>query len=145
MTEAVLTYVALDNNRRPQLIDRLRAAETLQGVLNTLTMNVLDQTRTIGVLRAVGTTRAQVTRSVLAQGVAIALVAVVPAVPVGIGMSWLLHLGSEPLRGFPVAFAVDVPLVVACGCAAVAVACAAATVPAWRAARLPVATTLRRD
>lgn len=115
------------------------------GVLNTLTMNVLDQTRTIGVLRAVGTTRAQVTRSVLAQGVAIALVAVVPAVPVGVGMSWLLHLGSEPLRGFPVAFAVDVPLVVACGCAAVAVACAAATVPAWRAARLPVATTLRRD
>lgn len=60
-------------------------------------------------LRAAGTTRAQVTRSVLAQGVAIALVAVVPAVPVGIGMSWLLHLGSEPLRGFPVAFAVDVP------------------------------------
>ncbi len=54
-------------------------------------------------------------------------------------------LASEPLRGFPVAFAVDVPLVVACGCAAVAVACAAATAPAWRAARLPVATTLRRD
>src|SRR5207249_481064 len=43
------------------------------GVVNTLTMNVLEQTRELGILRAVAMTRRQVRKMILAQALALAV------------------------------------------------------------------------
>src|SRR5262249_20219530 len=53
------------------------------GVVNTLTTNVLDQTRELGVLRALGLRRGQVARLVLSQAALLAAVSAVPGVLVG--------------------------------------------------------------
>ena len=51
------------------------------GVVNTLTMNVLEQTREFGLLRAVAMTRRQVRRTILAQAAILAGVGLCPGRP----------------------------------------------------------------
>lgn len=53
------------------------------GVVNTLTTNVLDQTRELGALRAVGLQRGQLRRLVVWQAVVLALASAVPGAPAG--------------------------------------------------------------
>ena len=48
------------------------------GVVNTLTMNVLEQTRELGLSRVVGMTRGQVRSYVISQAALIALVGLLP-------------------------------------------------------------------
>jgi len=115
------------------------------GVVNSLTMNVLDQTREIGVLRAVAMTRGQVRRMVLSQALAMAAMGLAPGAVAGVGLSLLMNAGVEPVRGFPIEFHLVPGLVAGCVGVALAVALAAAVVPAWRASRLPVTTALHYE
>ncbi len=115
------------------------------GVVNAITTNVLEQTREIGVLRAVAMTRGQVAWMVLAQAVSMAAAGIAPGVLTGIGLSRLMNAAAEPLRGFPIEFRLSPGLAVGCAALGLAVAVAAALVPARRAARLPVAVALRQD
>lgn len=115
------------------------------GVVNTLTTNVLDRAREIAVLRAVGMTRGQVARTVLAQAVGMAVLAVGAGVPAGIGASVVLHAAVEPVRGVRLPFAVvpGVPLV--CAGIALVVAVLAALLPGRRAAHASLAPALRAE
>ncbi|HVO41407.1 MAG TPA: FtsX-like permease family protein, partial [Aggregatilineales bacterium] len=58
------------------------------GLLNTLTINVLERTREIGVVRAVGGSRAQVRRIVTAEALLLGLFGTSAGVLVGIAMSY---------------------------------------------------------
>ena len=73
------------------------------GVVNTLSMSVFERTREIGVLRAVGTTRLQVGRLVIDEGIVISLIGCLVGVAVGSLLGYLFVLGSGA-GGFEVDF-----------------------------------------
>jgi putative ABC transport system permease protein len=106
------------------------------GVVNTLTMNVLEQTRELGALRAIGMRRGQVARTVLAQALGLGLVSLAPGTAAGLGLAYLMHVSTYPIMGQVVPFRLDPVLAAGCFVVALAVAAAAGYVPARRAARL---------
>ena len=73
------------------------------GVVNTLSMSVFERTREIGILRAVGTTRLQIGRLVIDEGVVISLIGCLVGVAVGSALGYLFVLGSGA-GGFEVNF-----------------------------------------
>jgi putative ABC transport system permease protein len=115
------------------------------GVVNTLAMSVVEQTREIGLLRAVGTTRGQVAKVVLAQAAVVGLLSLVPGALGGLALAWLQNQATYPLLGHHVAFA-PVPWLVG-GCLALALLAAvlSAALPARRAARLQVVKALQYE
>ncbi|WP_153557238.1 ABC transporter permease [Roseimaritima sediminicola] len=115
------------------------------GVANTLTMNVLEQTREIGLLRIVGTTGAQVRRSILLQGLMMGVIAFVPALAAGVLISYLTHLSAEPVVGHPIPFAIHPWLLAGSLVGGLVVIVAAAWFPARRAARLPLLKAIRHN
>jgi ABC-type antimicrobial peptide transport system permease subunit len=56
------------------------------GVINTMTMNILERVREIGMLRAIGMTRGQVGRMVLAEAGAMGVIGAI----FGLGIGWLI-------------------------------------------------------
>jgi len=73
------------------------------GVVNTLSMSVFERTREIGILRAVGTTRLQVGRLVIDEGIVISLIGCLVGVALGSALGYLFVLGSGA-GGFEVNF-----------------------------------------
>lgn len=108
------------------------------GVANTLSMNILEQTRELGLLRSVGMTRGQLRKMILSQAVAVAIVSLVPGALVGLGMAYLVNLASAPLLGYAIRFEIHIELLLGCLAAALAVVIAVAWLPAERAARLMI-------
>lgn len=115
------------------------------GVANTLTTTVVEQTRALGMLRAVGMTRAQVGRSVGAQALGLSLLGALPGAAAGLGLGGLLQIAVRPIRGYSIPFQVHPGLLAGCVLTAVAVALLAALLPGRRAARLPVPEALRYE
>lgn len=114
-------------------------------VLNTFSIVVAQRTRELALLRAVGATRGQVTRAVLAEGVAVGLVAAAAGTGAGTGLARLLvtvlrTVGVDvPAQGTVFQLRTAVVAIVT----GVAVAGVAALVPAWRAGRVPPVAALR--
>jgi len=73
------------------------------GVVNTLSMSVFERTREIGILRAVGTTRLQVGRLIIDEGVVISLIGCLIGVVIGSLLGYLFVRGSGA-GGFEVSF-----------------------------------------
>jgi putative ABC transport system permease protein len=69
------------------------------GVTNTLTINVLEQTRELGLLRIVAMTQAQVRKTVFTQAVIMALLALVPGIIAGVSVAYLINLSMMPVVG----------------------------------------------
>ena len=66
---------------------------SLFGIVNTLTMSVIERTREIGVLRALGATRWQVRRSIADESLVIGLIGALLGIVVGTGLGWALLKG----------------------------------------------------
>lgn len=115
------------------------------GVINTLTMNVLEQTREIGLLRAVAMTRRQLRRMILSQALGMAVVSLVPGLVVGVAVQYLLNRGTRAVSGQPVAFSVSPVVLVSTLAAALLISLLAAYFPARRAARLEVVEALQYE
>jgi putative ABC transport system permease protein len=115
------------------------------GVVNTLTMNVLEQTRELGVLRAIAMKRGQIGKMIVAQALALGVISLLPGIIVGIGLAYLMNLGTHPLIGQMVAFHLDIAFVCGCFVVALTIAVLAALVPAHRAVRLPVIQALQYE
>jgi putative ABC transport system permease protein len=73
------------------------------GVVNTLSMSVFERTREIGILRAVGTTRLQVGRLIIDEGVVISLIGCLIGVALGSLLGYLFVQGSSA-GGFEIDF-----------------------------------------
>jgi len=73
------------------------------GVVNTLSMSVFERTREIGILRAVGTTRLQVGRLIIDEGVVISLIGCLIGVALGSLLGYLFVQGSGA-GGFEIDF-----------------------------------------
>jgi putative ABC transport system permease protein len=106
------------------------------GVANTVTMNVLEKRRTLGLLRAVGMTSRQVTFVVVLESLLVGVAGGLIGLVGGVTTALFIQLSSQPLLGHPIEPRFR-PGVVAINLAAVVVvAVAAAWLPARRAARL---------
>jgi putative ABC transport system permease protein len=114
------------------------------GIVNTLTMNVHDQTREFGVLRALGLKRAQVAKVVVAQAVLLAGISLLPGALAGIGMAYAINRASAAWTGSPAPFQMDFLLIFGACVLAIVMAVLAALSPARQAVRLPVATAIQQ-
>jgi putative ABC transport system permease protein len=113
------------------------------GIFNTLVMNVHDQAREFGVLRALGLKRGQVGRMVLVQALLLGGIILLPGAVAGVALAYAISRASVVWSGPPVPFHLDFGvLAVACGLS-VTTAALAALLPARRAAQLPVVRALR--
>jgi putative ABC transport system permease protein len=106
------------------------------GVVNTLTMNVLEQAHELSVLRAIGMTGGQVRRVVVCQAVLTGLASLAPGAAAGVGLAALITRMANVAFGQQTPFAVDWTLTGGCFTAAMAIAALAALLPARHAARL---------
>jgi putative ABC transport system permease protein len=73
------------------------------GVVNTLSMSVFERTREIGILRAVGTTRLQIGRLIIDEGIVISLIGCLIGVALGSLLGYLFVQGSGA-GGFEIDF-----------------------------------------
>jgi putative ABC transport system permease protein len=73
------------------------------GVVNTLSMSVFERTREIGILRAVGTTRLQIGRLIIDEGIVISLIGCLVGVMLGSLLGYLFVQGSGA-GGFEIDF-----------------------------------------
>jgi putative ABC transport system permease protein len=73
------------------------------GVVNTLSMSVFERTREIGILRAVGTTRLQIGRLIIDEGIVISLIGCLIGVTLGSLLGYLFVQGSGA-GGFEIDF-----------------------------------------
>lgn len=113
------------------------------GVVNTLTMNVIEQTRELGLLRIVAMTRPQVRKMILAQAAIMALIALVPGALAGLGVAYLLNRSMEPISGHPIVFVLHYSVIIGCCAMAFAIVLIAAWFPATRATRLKLAEAIQ--
>jgi putative ABC transport system permease protein len=114
---------------------------SLLGVINTLAMSVIERTREIGVLRALGASRWQVRRTMLDESLMITIAGSVVGVAAGtlIAFVWLQSV-DEVLPGLSFHFPSSV--VIAVAIASVLLGVIASILPARRAARLQVINAL---
>lgn len=115
------------------------------GVVNTLTMNVLEQTRDFGMLRAIGMRRRQVSKLVITQALGLGIISLVPGVAAGIALAYLVNLVTLPLSGHAVRFELSLWHILGCFMVALMISTAAALLPARRAARLQVVQALQYE
>jgi putative ABC transport system permease protein len=115
------------------------------GVVNTLTMNVLEQTRELGLLRIVAMTRRQVRRTILVQAMLIGLIGLVPGTLAGLGVAYLMYLGTQPTTGHAIDFIFRPGLLVASLAVALVIVIISALIPAERAARLQLGQALHYE
>ena len=106
------------------------------GVANTVTMNVLEQMRSLGLLRAVGMSGGQVTRLVVLESLLLGAAGCLVGLVGGLTTAAFIQFAGQPLLGHPLAFSVRPALVGTTLAAALAVSSLAAWLPARRAASL---------
>jgi putative ABC transport system permease protein len=106
------------------------------GVANTVTMSVLEKRRALGLLRAVGMSRARVTRMVVLESVLLGAAGAITGMLAGITTALFIQLASQPMLGHPVRFSLRPGVLAANLLAALLVAAAAAWLPARRAVRM---------
>jgi putative ABC transport system permease protein len=103
------------------------------GIVNVLALSVVERTREIGMLRAIGTTRPQMRAMVRYEAVITSVIGGVLGIVIGAVFSWII---VKALEDFGFEFSVSaVPLVIIL-IAAIVVGVIAAIIPARRAARL---------
>lgn len=115
------------------------------GIVNTLAMNVLEQTREIGLLRITGMTRRQVIKTIVVQAAAMGLMGLVPGAAAGIGTAYVINACMLAMLGHHVEFAVRPLLLLAAIAAGMFMVVVAAIGPARRAARLALVEAIRYE
>ena len=115
------------------------------GLVNTLAMNILEQTREIGVLRVVAMTRRQVRRTILAQATMMGLIGLTPGALMGLLIARLINLSTLPTTGHAIQFVFRPWLLAVCFAAAFVIVVASAYLPAERATRLKLSNALQYE
>jgi putative ABC transport system permease protein len=108
------------------------------GVINTLTMNVMERTREIGMLRSMGMTGRQIAKMILAEAGMMGVVGGVLGILFGVLMSRTALTSMNRMAGFRLAFTLPVEGVVVSLVLALVISQLAALWPARRAARLRI-------
>lgn len=120
------------------------AIPSLIAMINTLAIGVLERTREIGMLRAVGATRGQVRTIVLVEALILSIIGTVFGVSAGMYLGYLL-VQTMSFAGFPMEYAFPAPVVVLALATGLVFGALAAIIPARQAARLPIVQALRYE
>lgn len=113
------------------------------GVTNTLTINVLEQTREIGLLRIVAMTCNQVRTTIFTQAMIMAMLALLPGTVAGFAIAYLINQAMLPVTGHAVDFTFHPWLLLGAFLSGLVVVSLAAMFPANRASKLDLPTALR--
>ena len=105
-------------------------------MINTLTINVIEQTTEIGMLRAVGMDRRQLITMVAGQAAYLGIVGVILGAAAGISLAHGINFSLARLLGRQVEFSVHTLFLLSLIVAALAITLLASLLPAWRAIRL---------
>lgn len=108
------------------------------GVVNTLTMNIMERTQEIGMLRAIGMTRTQVIKMVLAEAGLMGVIGGLVGLIFGILLSRIFLAGMSAMSGYSLEFTVPVEAVILGLIVALVVSQLAAIQPSRRAAKTNV-------
>jgi putative ABC transport system permease protein len=115
---------------------------SLFGMVNTLVLSVLERTRELGLLRAVGMTRRQTRRMIRSESIITALLGALLGLPIGIALAALV---TRAFADQGVVFAVPAVELVVFVAIALLAGVLAAAFPARRAARLNVLRALQYE
>ncbi|GAA1034466.1 ABC transporter permease [Virgisporangium ochraceum] len=119
-----------------QVLLLVAIAISVLGIINTLVLSVLERTRELGMLRAIGLRRSQTMRMITVESVVISLFGTILGLGVGLGLGVAV---VEALKDDGItSLTLPVGLMVVYLFAAVVIGVAAAVIPAVRAARLNV-------
>jgi putative ABC transport system permease protein len=119
----------------------LLAAPALLGLANALGINVIERTREIGMLRAIGAKRSQVRRMIIAESLLLSLMGIALGIISGIMLSFVMT-GVLDFAGMQIPY--DFPAVGVLTAIAAGLICGilAALIPARRASDLQIVTAL---
>ncbi len=115
------------------------------GITNCVTMNVFEQTRELGVLRAIAMKRGQIRKMILSQALSIGVISTVPGVLLGILLGCAMTSASYATVGSRIPYRLEPTLLLACAIMALVVAALAALPPAHRAGRLKIIRALHYE
>jgi putative ABC transport system permease protein len=104
------------------------------GIVNTLTMSVMERLQEIGMLRAIGMTRAQITRMILAEAGVIGIIGGFLGLITGVILARILFIGMTTMSGYQLTFILPFGGVLLSLVAAFVISQLAALLPARRAA-----------
>lgn len=119
------------------------ATPSLIAMLNTLAINVIERTREIGMVRAVGATRKQVRRMIMAEALLLAAVGTAFGILAGLYLGYVIVKGIETM--FPIPYQFPLAGVLAATAIGLLFGALAAVIPARQAARLQVVEALRYE
>ena len=113
------------------------------GMMSAMVMSVLERTREIGTLRAVGWSRGRVLRMIMGESLALSLVGGVIGVFMGIGLAWLA--GQAPGVGAFLEGSLNPGIIVQGLVTAIGLGLVGGIYPAWTAANLQPVEALRYE
>ena len=108
------------------------------GIVNTLTMSVIERTREIGMLRAIGMTRMQIIRMVLAEAGLMGVIGGVLGVGTGVVLARILFIGMTTMSGYSLTFVLPPEGIIISLIAAVVISQIAAIFPSRRASKVKI-------
>ena len=115
------------------------------GTTNCLMMNVLEQTRELGILRAIAMKRRQICKMVVAQALALGVISAVPGALLGVLLGLAVSHATYTVSGMEISYRLEWSLLVGCVALSLVLAVLASWIPARRASRLTVITALQYE
>ncbi len=126
------------------LMTLMFALPALIAMINTLAINVLERTREIGVLRAVGSTRSQIQRMIRAESLLLSGVGISFGILAGLWLGYVLVLAINAV-GFSVYYYFPFAGVLAALAVGILFGVIAASIPARQAARMDIVAALHYE
>jgi putative ABC transport system permease protein len=120
------------------------ALPSLIAILNTLAIGVIERTREIGMLRAIGSTQGQVRQMVIAEALLLAATGTAFGLLAGLYLGYVM-IGAYAAAGFPVEFSVTISSLIVAVAVGLLFGVAAAIIPARQAARMEIVRALRYE
>ncbi len=115
------------------------------GVLNTLSMSVLERTREIGLLRAMGMTRLQTIKMILAEAALLGVIGAILGIGFGLALTRIFLEAMGAMSGYSLDFIMPVRAIWLGLIVALVISQIAALFPAIKAAKTPVLTAIHYE
>ena len=115
------------------------------GITNAVTTNVLEQTRELGIMRAVAMRRLQIGKMIVYQALAMGAAALVPGAALGLLIAVSHALTMYPLTGIIMDYTFEPVVIIGCLLAALGISVLAAVPPLRRVLQMSVVGALHYE